>query len=85
MPWSFSWYSPLVSAKWGHVYLIVAQYAKGEGLALQDDVVRVAVASDGDGDARGAFRGLHHPRRCHRVRLAAPAGAKHVYAVGKVT
>ena len=66
------------------VYLIVAQDAQGEGLALQDDVVRVAVATYGYRDAGGAFRGLHHPGGCHRVRLAATPGSEHVHPVGKV-
>jgi hypothetical protein len=37
----------------GDVYLIIAQDAQGEGLALQNDVVGVAVVAYGDGDARG--------------------------------
>ena len=67
------------------VYLIVAQDAEGEGLALQDDVVCVTVASDGDRQAWGTFGGLHHPRCRHGVGLATTPGSHHVDPVGQVT
>jgi hypothetical protein len=67
------------------VYLIVAQDAKGEGLALEGDVVCVTVASNGDRHAWGTFGGLHHPRCCHGVGLTATPGSHHVDPVGQVT
>src|SRR3712207_6406437 len=66
------------------VDLVVAQDAQGEGRALEDQVAGVAVVTHGDGDARGAFRGLHDPGGGHRVGLATPPGAKHVDPVGQV-
>src|SRR5919107_768996 len=68
-----------------NVYLILAQDAEGEGLALEDDVVCVAVAPDRDRNARGTFRGLHHPRGRHSVGLATAPGSHHVDPVGQVT
>src|SRR5918993_1238347 len=67
------------------IYLIVAQDAKGEGLALQDDVVCVTVAPDGDRQAWGSFGGLHHPRCRHGVGLTTTPGSHHVDPVGQVT
>src|SRR5215211_5517699 len=67
------------------VYLIVAQYAKGEGLALEYDVVGVTVALDCYRHAGGAFGGLHNPRGRHGVGLAAASGSHHVDPVGQVT
>src|SRR5215211_3789601 len=67
------------------VYLILAQDAKGEGLALQDDVVCVTVAPDGDRQAWGTFGGLHHPRCRHGVGLTTTPGSHHVDPVGQVT
>src|SRR5829696_1138188 len=68
-----------------NVYLILAQDAEGEGLALEGDVVCVAVAPDCDRNARRTFRGLHHPRGRHSVGLAAAPGSHHVDPVGQVT
>src|SRR5215210_8860612 len=68
-----------------NVYLIVAQHAKGESLALEYDVVGVAVALDRYRHAGGAFGGLHHPRRRHGIGLAAAAGSQHVDPMGQVT
>src|ERR671916_986455 len=68
----------------GDVDLVVAQDAKGESLAPQDDVVGVAVVANGDGHAGRAFRGLHHPGGGHRVGLAPAAGPEHVDPVGQV-
>src|SRR5688500_6878028 len=67
------------------VYLIVTQDAKGEGLALQGDVVCVTVAPDGDRQAWGTFGGLHHPRCRHGVGLTTTPGSHHVDPVGQVT
>src|SRR5215208_6426856 len=67
------------------IYLILAQDAEGEGLALEGYVVCVTVAPDGDRHAWGTFGGLHHPRSRHGVGLTATPGSHHVDPVGQVT
>src|SRR5215203_2297675 len=67
------------------VYLIFAQDAQGEGLALEGYVVCVTVAPDSDRHAWGTFGGLHHPRSRHGVGLTATPGSHHVDPVGQVT
>jgi hypothetical protein len=66
------------------VDLVFAQDAQGEGGALQDDAVGVAVVAYGHHHAGGTFGDLGDPGRGHGGHLAAPTRTEHVDAVAEV-